>query len=1252
MKSNKIRLVGKWLLRALLAGLLVFFIALGTLPFWLGAAVRAFSPEGVSFSEYDRNGYTSFALHGISVDMEGAAAKIDVVEALYPWTWVTRVLGGKNERPYLSLNNARIVLEPTGGEEESEPAGLIVYADLFDQVENAIGLADKWVGYVTADRVEIQVGEQTGYIENVIWKDRVLKLDMDSDAYPDVRSSIEVDVSKLPLSISVENKARRLLAEFLVSEADAKALLKAKIAYLDNALIFEAETAPEGLVVEKANWEANSWSLNKEDLGIEKSAYNELQFDLSGSWQDGEYRNEFTGQALATGSTEQWPSIDFEGRASGDLEAVGLEALSFSGPGVNLQLNKQFNYAFESGRVEGDVAFDLNLDLTALNVDGLAGIVNGNARFKSSNDGKPSGVFDLTTNGLQWQQYALERTELAGNLEWPILSLNESSLYWNPEVKASFSGNYDLSNNTVSDGLIDAHLKSTVLAEFLPEGIAFDLVTARIKFFGRIDRLLHKGEVVFDQLSTEQLKPIDGEFLWYGESKDFFALRVGARGDDRMLEFDAGGSMVGTAFDFELNDLKIKTDRGGELSLKEAVRFSLESKAQGKEDVLDFELSELTLESAAGASIVTQVDSLFPNFMDANFQVKNLEVADWASPWLVDETSVPELIVNTADIDLKWDNGPAVLDAGFDAMMNVEERAYRLTGDVVSSARKTEIEAFRLSVEDEEILTLSGEAPPVFDPRRLEPMKLDPSAKFKLNVSTNESPLVVEMLDSALPVDVENFDAEISLEGELGKPTGSVVVQIQIPADEGENGLPEAAIDLEANVVGEKLELLRFSLNSGEDTFNIAGQFELPEDAIGKMIEGESIDWSRSRIDFTLPQSDLMPISRFAPQYLGSEGTIQADLKGESLDSLVGSVELEGVNTRSIFPFGALREITTKLAIENEVLNLEGFVGHIGRDTIGMEGFFNMKDNSFDLSVAAENAPLLRQAGMLIRSDLDLRISQSSGELAEVTGEVNLRESLFMMDTSVLASGGGGGGRSAESRPPYFSVDVSPLNDWKLNLGIKGDRFLKLRTPVANGLLSVDLDMVGTLEEPLLKGRVLFDEGDLVFPFAAFKIQRGDIDFRIEDPYTPIIEMAGETRRYGYDLSVGITGAAFDPQVQFTSSPPLSSEQILLMVMAGENPEGLGEYSSSKRASKIGSYLSKGLFSSGDDSGGIGSRLSIESGQNLSRQGKETMEIIFNLQERFDLVGEYDEYDAWNAGLRWGILKQGTASEQQKEEEE
>ncbi len=205
-------------------------------------------------------------------------------------------------------------------------------------------------------------------------------------------------------------------------------------------------------------------------------------------------------------------------------------------------------------------------------------------------------------------------------------------------------------------------------------------------------------------------------------------------------------------------------------------------------------------------------------------------------------------------------------------------------------------------------------------------------------------------------------------------------------------------------------------------------------------------------------------------------------------------------------------------------------------------------------------------------------------------------------------------------------------------MAVKGERFMRLQTPAATGVLSMDMNLKGTLEEPLATGRVEFDEGDLNFPFASFGLTEGLIELRIDDPYTPILSLMGETRRFRYDLGIEITGSAFDPRIRFSSSPPLSSEQILLMVMAGDVPDGNFNYSASQRASKIGSYLSQGLLSSGGE-GGLGSRFSLVTGENLSEQGKETLEMEFKLDDRLQLLGEYDEYDAWNTGLRWRVLR-------------
>ncbi len=415
----------------------------------------------------------------------------------------------------------------------------------------------------------------------------------------------------------------------------------------------------------------------------------------------------------------------------------------------------------------------------------------------------------------------------------------------------------------------------------------------------------------------------------------------------------------------------------------------------------------------------------------------------------------------------------------------------------------------------------------------------------------------------------------------------------------------------------------------------------LPEDALKlAALEPVEVDWTQSNLEFASPRTNLSPIAFFVPELLAPSGTSEARLSGSPSDGFEGFVDIDGLNTRPIFPFGSFREVETRLEIDRTIATLERFKGDIGREPMTMPGkidFRDLDDLAFGFSVQGDDLPILRQAGLLLRSNLNVVAQKERGEEASITGEIVLQEGLFLMDTTVLTASGGGG-QSAATRPPYFSVDVEPLGDWELDLAVTGDRFMRLQTPAATGVLSMDMKLSGTLREPLAVGRVEFEEGDLVFPFASFELTEGLIEMRIDDPYTPMLSLIGETRRFRYDLGIEITGSAFDPSIRFSSSPPLSSEQILLMVMAGDVPDANFNYSASQRASKIGTYLSQGLFSSGGE-GGLGSRFSLVTGENLSEQGKETLEMEFKLDERFQLLGEYDEYDAWNTGLRWRILR-------------
>jgi translocation and assembly module TamB len=113
-----------------------------------------------------------------------------------------------------------------------------------------------------------------------------------------------------------------------------------------------------------------------------------------------------------------------------------------------------------------------------------------------------------------------------------------------------------------------------------------------------------------------------------------------------------------------------------------------------------------------------------------------------------------------------------------------------------------------------------------------------------------------------------------------------------------------------------------------------------------------------------------------------------------------------------------------------------------------------------------------------------------------------------------------------------------------------------------------------------------------------------------------------------------LSGPASDPVLVFSSSPPLSSEQVLLMVMAGETPRSDISYSGSERATRIGTYLGKSLFSGLFGGSGGAERLTISSGENVTEAGEETYSVEYMLNKRWSVVGERDEFDDYNIGFK------------------
>jgi translocation and assembly module TamB len=221
-----------------------------------------------------------------------------------------------------------------------------------------------------------------------------------------------------------------------------------------------------------------------------------------------------------------------------------------------------------------------------------------------------------------------------------------------------------------------------------------------------------------------------------------------------------------------------------------------------------------------------------------------------------------------------------------------------------------------------------------------------------------------------------------------------------------------------------------------------------------------------------------------------------------------------------------------------------------------------------------------------------------------------------------------------------------PFSEWQLDVAVDGDRFLRLRTPVFNGLASAHFRLRGTLGDPRATGEAVINEGRVLLPFATFAVRQGEVRLTETNPFVPTISLIGTSRRYGYDLRMEVRGTTDKPELTFSSTPALESEQVLLMVMTGETPQNEVSYTGRERATRLGAYLGQSLLKQLGGDPEATERLSVSVGERISRQGRETYHVEYEMNPRWSLVGEYDEFDEYNLGVKWRVFSEA------KEEDE
>ena len=474
-----------------------------------------------------------------------------------------------------------------------------------------------------------------------------------------------------------------------------------------------------------------------------------------------------------------------------------------------------------------------------------------------------------------------------------------------------------------------------------------------------------------------------------------------------------------------------------------------------------------------------------------------------------------------------------------------------------------------------------------------------------------------------------------SLEGEIDLEADEIDADMQEKFSQDEfSAVDTVAINLSFSPQG--IELKRTRLQVEEEKLLARGKWPWGPEGWDKVFSGEIPDWTSASATIKLPQTPLRTIRPLLPKVIRPTGEISARIQLKPGKNLSGNLKLIKLSTRPLTDLGSVDDINADIFLKDDQILIEQLEVKIAENTLKVDGQIDIGDLNhprWDIHVKGDNVPFMRKPGLIIRGSPDITIKTHRRGRTDVTGTVKLEQSFVLVDFASLASSNNEA--SPETRPPFFSVREPLFAKWKLNVKLAGKEFLRVRTPVFEAIISANFTLNGTLKEPFSYGQATINKGLIMFPFSTFKIQEGTLTINQDAPFEPQVSVIGTTTTYGYDLRLEVTGPPDDPQLIFTSTPALSSNDILLMVTSGKVPNDNVNQGTGNRLAGLGSFLGKSVLTDLGLIDPLDNRLEITVGEYVTEQGSETVKVEYRLSDEWAVIGSYDRFDSYNMDLKW-----------------
>jgi translocation and assembly module TamB len=338
-----------------------------------------------------------------------------------------------------------------------------------------------------------------------------------------------------------------------------------------------------------------------------------------------------------------------------------------------------------------------------------------------------------------------------------------------------------------------------------------------------------------------------------------------------------------------------------------------------------------------------------------------------------------------------------------------------------------------------------------------------------------------------------------------------------------------------------RLELSRMALSEAESRLFLGGSLNLSDSSLD--VEAEGV-------------ASLGLLQSFFPEVATTgETTLSARITGTlERPSILGHAEFDGGSIRLEGFRQTLGGLRGRVVFDNRTLRIPELDAVFGSGpvvitgTLALEG---LRPGSVDLTARGSGVRLRYPEGLVATLDGELSLLGSPAERM-VSGNLVLTDALWTREYDLVS-----GILSDREGEPLFSdfAENDLLKDLRLDVRIRAPESLEVRNSLAVIDASAELELRGTLGDPVLLGRSEASRGELYFLGQRYDITSGKVDFVNPEELEPFVDLTAETRVRSYRVELRLTGTPDRFYPELSSDPPLRTVDILRLLAGASDRE-------------------------------------------------------------------------------------------------